>query len=134
MVNLGIIHYTYLIMVVLLILIICLKKNVVLPCIMGIAIIGYISCGNILQTLQIVFRAILVSGRQFIEIIIIIALVYAMSKALREIGVDELMIRPISGLIKSKNIAFFISGFTMLIFSWFISSQIAPIISPHLFV
>jgi len=120
MVNLGIIHYSYLIMVFLLILIICLKKNVVLPCIMGIAIIGYISCGNILQTLQIVFRAILVSGRQFIEIIIIIALVYAMSKALREIGVDELMISPISGLIKSKNIAFFISGFTMLIFSWFI--------------
>jgi len=120
MVNLGIIHYTYLIMVILLILIICLKKNVVLPCIIGIAIIGYISSGNILKSIQIVFMAILVSGRQFIEIIIIIALVYAMSKALREIGVDELMIGPISGLIKSKATAFFILGFSMLIFSWFI--------------
>jgi hypothetical protein len=120
MVNLGVIHYTYLIMVVLLIVIICFKKDVVLPCIIGIAIIGYISSGNILKALQIVFMSILVSAKQFIDIIIIIALVYAMSKALREIGVDELMIRPISGLIKSRDMAFFILGFTMLIFSWFI--------------
>jgi hypothetical protein len=120
MVNLGIIHYTYLTLVILIILIICLKKNVVLPCIIGIAIIGYISSGNILKALQIVFMAILVSGKQFIEIIIIIALVYAMSKALREIGVDELMVRPISRFIKSRDVAFFILGFTMLIFSWFI--------------
>ena len=114
------IHYTYLILVFLIIVIICFKKDVVLPCIIGIAIIGYISSKNMLKTLQIVFMAILVSGRQFIEIIIIIALVYAMSKALREIGVDELMLRPISKLIKGKYMAFFVLGFTMLIFSWFI--------------
>lgn len=120
MVNLGLIHYIYLIWVVLIILIICMKKNVVLPCIVGIAVIGFIFSGNIFRTLQIVFMAILVSGRQFVEIIIIIALVYAMSKALRETGVDELMINPISGLIRSRNAAFLIIGFTMLIFSWFI--------------
>jgi len=120
MVNLGIIHYTYLIMVFLIIVIICFKKDVVVPCIIGIAIIGYISSRNLLRTLQIIFKAILVSGNQFIEIIIIIALVYAMSKALREIGVDEIMLRPISKLIKGKNMAFFVLGFTMLIFSWFI--------------
>jgi len=118
--NLGIIHYAYLIMVLLIIAIICFKKDVVLPCILGIAIIAYLFSKNMLKTLQIVFMAILVSGRQFIEIIIIIALVYAMSKALREIGVDELMLRPISNLIKSKKMAFFILGFTMLLFSWFI--------------
>lgn len=120
MVNLGIIHYAYLILMLLVIVIICFKKDVVLPCIIGISIIGYIFSKNLLKTLQIVFMAILVSGRQFIEIIIIISLVYAMSKALREIGVDELMLRPISKLIKSKNMAFFILGFTMLVFSWFI--------------
>ena len=120
MVNLGLIHYIYLIMVCLIIGIICFKKDIVLPCIIGIAIIGYIFSRNLLKTLQIVFMAILVSGREFIEIIIIIALVYAMSKALREIGVDELMLRPISKLIKTKNMAFFILGFTMLLFSWFI--------------
>jgi hypothetical protein len=120
MVNIGLIHYAYLIMVFLIIVMICLKKDITLPCIIGIAIIGYIFSQNVLKTLQIVFMAILVSGRQFIEIMIIIALVYAMSKALREIGVDELMLRPISKLIKSRNMAFFILGFTMLIFSWFI--------------
>ena len=120
MVSLGLIHYAYLIMVFLIIIMICLKKDIVLPCIIGIAIIGYIFSKNILKTLQIVFMAILVSGSQFIEIIIVIALVYAMSKALREIGVDELMLRPISKFIKGKNMAFFILGFTMLIFSWFI--------------
>ncbi|MBC8059654.1 MAG: hypothetical protein H7Y18_03210 [Clostridiaceae bacterium] len=120
MVDLGVIHYAYLIIVFLIIAIICFKKDIVLPCIIGIAIIGYIYSGNMLKTLQIIFMAILVSGMQFIEIIIIIALVYAMSKALREVGVDEMMLRPISKLIKSKNMAFFILGFTMLIFSWFI--------------
>jgi hypothetical protein len=120
MVSLGLIHYVYLIMIFLIIIMICLKKDIVLPCIIGISIIGYIFSKNILKTLQIIFRAILVSGSQFIEIIIIIALIYAMSKALREIGVNELMLKPISKLIKGKNMAFFILGFTMLIFSWFI--------------
>lgn len=120
MVSIGLIHYVYLIMVFLIIIMICFKKDITLPCIIGIAIIGYIFSGNVLKTLQIVFMAILVSGRQFIEIMIIIALVYSMSKALREIGVDELMLRPISKLIKSRNMAFFVLGFTMLIFSWFI--------------
>ena len=120
MVSIGLIHYVYLIIVFLIIVMICLKKDITLPCIIGIAIIGYIFSRNVLRTLQIVFMAILVSGRQFIEIMIIIALVYAMSKALREIGVDELMLRPISKLIKSRNMAFFVLGFTMLIFSWFI--------------
>ena len=120
MISLGIIHYTYLCLVVLIIVLMCFKKDVVLPCIIAIAIIGFIFSGNLLKTLQIVFMSILVSGKQFIEIIIIIALVYAMSRSLREMGVDELIIRPISKLIKSRNIAFFVLGFTMLIFSWFI--------------
>lgn len=120
MTSLGLIHYAYMIMVVSIIVIICLKKDVVLPCITGIAVIGYIFSRNILSTLQILFKAVLTSAEQFLAIIIIIALIYAMSKSLKEIGVDEIMIRPITRLIKNRITAFFISGLTMLLFSWFI--------------
>ena len=82
MVNLGIIHYVYIIIIIIIIIIITLKKDVILPCILGIGIIGYIFTGDILMAVQIIYKAVVVSGKEFIEIVVVIALVNAMSSAL----------------------------------------------------
>ncbi len=120
MVHLGLVHYVYLGIIICIIGIMFLKKDVILPCILGILMIGFIYSGSIVSSVQIVYTAIVVSGREFIEIVIIIALVNAMSKAINSLGADELMIKPISKLMINEKIAFFVLGFTMLGFSWFL--------------
>ncbi|SMC22918.1 hypothetical protein SAMN02745134_01759 [Clostridium acidisoli DSM 12555] len=120
MVNLGLVHYVYVAFIALIIIVMFLKKDVILPCILGILVIGFIYSGNIISSVQIIYRSVVVSSREFIEIVIIIALVNSMSKALNSVGADEVMIRPISKLMISPKIAFVVLGFTMMIFSWFI--------------
>lgn len=120
MIHLGLIHYVYIGVIITIITIMCFKKDVVLPCIIGLFLIGFIYSGSIMSSIQIIYRAIVVSGKAFLEIVIIIALVNAMSKALADLGADVIMINPIKKLMINGKRAFFILGFTMLIFSWFI--------------
>ncbi|MDF2504809.1 MULTISPECIES: hypothetical protein [Clostridium] len=121
MMHLGLIHYVYLGVIIAIITIMCFKKDVVLPCIIGLFLIGFIYSGNnVLRAIQIIYRAIVTSGREFLEIVIIIALVNAMSKALTSLGADVIMIKPIRKFMVNGKRAFFILGFTMLVFSWFI--------------
>ncbi|MGH4117700.1 hypothetical protein [Clostridium sp.] len=120
MVNLGIIHYVYIIIILIILMIIILKKDVILPCILGIGIIGYIFTGDVLKAVQIIYKAVVVSGVEFIEVIVVIALVNAMSSSLTDLGADELIIKPMKKLMINKTMSFFVLGITMTLISWFI--------------
>lgn len=120
MVNLTLIHYVYISIIVMIIVIIALKKDVILPCILGIGIIGYIFSGSLLKAMQIIYKAVVVSSKEFIEVVVVIALVNAMSSSLTDLGADELIIKPIKKLMINKTMSFFVLGSTMTLISWFI--------------
>ncbi|MBU3160611.1 hypothetical protein KPL37_12730 [Clostridium frigoris] len=120
MVNLGVIHYAYIIIIIIITIIISIKKDVIVPCILGIGVIGYIFTGNSISAIQIIYKAIVVSGKEFIEIVVVIALVNAMSSALNDLGADELIIKPIKKLMINKTMSFFVLGVTVTLTSWFI--------------
>jgi hypothetical protein len=96
------------------------RKDTVLPCILGLFIIGTMYSKSIVKGVQAVFNALITSGNEFWGIILVISLVIAMSRALRDIGADELMMQPIKKFMINPTIAFFSLGFIMLFFSWFI--------------
>ena len=118
--SLGILHYIYIITVVIVIITMTFKKDTVLPCIAGLFIIGLASSGNVMKAVQVIYNALIAAGNEFWGIIVIISLVVAMSKALRDVGADELMMRPIKKAMISKNIAFWGLGLVMLVVSWII--------------
>lgn len=120
MVTLGILHYIYILMTVLIITVLLFKKEIVLPCVLGIFLMGFAYSGNIIKTIQIMYNAMLASATEFLGIIVVIALVVSMSRTLASIGADELMIRPLMKAIKTRKIAFFVVGCVMLVASWFI--------------
>ncbi|MFU0824201.1 TRAP transporter large permease subunit [Clostridium sp.] len=120
MVGLTSIHYIYVIIIICIIAAIIKKRDVSLLCILGTGIIGLVATGNPLKAMVIIYTAIIVSGREFIDIILIISLVNAMSRALSDIGADEIMISPIKKLMFNKSIAFIILGITMMVISWFV--------------
>lgn len=120
MIELSLIHYTYMIIIMAVILTIIMKKDVTLICIIGIGIIGFLHTLDPIKTIIIIYKAITVSGKEFIEVVIIISIVNSMSKALSDIGADEVMTSPIKKLMVNKAVAFFILGITMMVISWFV--------------
>lgn len=118
--ELGILHYIYIGMVFVIIITMSLKMDTVLPCIIGLFLIGFASSSNLLTAVQVIFNAIIAAGKEFLGIIVIISLVVAMSKALGDIGADELMLSPIKKIMVNKNAAFWILGFVMMTVSFII--------------
>lgn len=120
MVQLTSLHWVYFFLVLVVIITMGFRKDTVLPCIIGLFVIGSMYSGSLVQGVQVVFNALITSGNEFWGIILVISLVIAMSHALRDIGADELMMRPIKKIMINPTIAFFGLGFIMLFFSWFI--------------
>jgi hypothetical protein len=118
--SLGILHYIYIIMVFVIILAMSFRKDTVLPCIIGLFMIGLASSGSVLTAVQVIFNAIIAAGKEFWGIIVIISLVVAMSKALGDIGADKLMMSPIKKLMINRNIAFWSLGLVMTTASFII--------------
>jgi hypothetical protein len=120
MVELTALHYMYFFIVLIVIIVMGFRKETVLPCILGLFIIGTMYSGSFVKGVQAVYNALITSGNEFWGIIVVISLVIAMSKALRDIGADEFMMLPIKKLMINPTVAFFGLGFIMLFFSWFI--------------
>lgn len=118
--SLGILHYIYIVMVFVIILTMTLRKDTVLPCIIGLFMIGLASSGSVVTAVQVIFNAIIAAGKEFLGIIVIISLVVAMSRALSDIGADKLMMSPIKKLMINRNIAFWSLGLVMTTVSFII--------------
>ncbi|MDF2949297.1 MAG: hypothetical protein K0R07_1328 [Sedimentibacter sp.] len=113
-------HYLYIVMVVIILAIMLMKKDIVIPCIIGIFAMGYLYSGNAVAAIQSIFNTVIYAGNEFWGIIVIISLVVAMSKALQEVGSDMLIMSPIKKLMVNPTLAFFGVGFTMMIISWLV--------------
>lgn len=125
MVTLGVLHVVYLVMVVLIISILLMKKEIVLPCIIGMFIMGIVgTAGGFLEKVvggvQVLYNSIVNAGIEFFGVIAVIGIVVAMSKGLTSIGADELMVAPLKKVVKTKRVAFFAVGAVMLLVSWFV--------------
>lgn len=116
----GLIHWLYLGVALLVMVALVLRKEIVLPCILGIFLIGLAYSGDVISAVSVLYKSIVVSATELLGIIIVIALITTLSKGLASLGSDELMIRPMAKLIRGQQSAFFIVGAVMLIFSWFL--------------
>jgi hypothetical protein len=116
----GLVHWLYLAVALLVMVALVLRKEIVLPCILGIFLIGLAYSGNVISAISVLYNSIVVSAGELLGIIIVIALITTLSKGLASLGSDELMIRPMAKLIRGRQSAFFIVGAVMLIFSWFL--------------
>ncbi len=113
-------HIAYIIITIVILVALLFKKEIVIPCVAGTLIIGFIYSGSIVKSVQILNNALINSCIELLSIVIVIALVVSMSKAMIDLGADEIMIRPVRKIIKNNKMAFWIIGFTMLIVSWLI--------------
>ncbi len=116
--QITLVHWVYLISVVVILGIMLTRRDIVIPCIVGIAIIGFVLTGNMVDSFTGTFNAMVYAGKDLFNVILLITCIVAMSKVIEDIGANELMVRPFIGTINSPGKAFWITGFVMLIASW----------------
>ena len=96
-----------------------MKKESVIPCILGIFALGLYYTRDLIGALGAIFSALSVALNELGPVIIIIGIMVALSKALEENKAIDFMVGPISKVVKNSTSAFFISGIFMFIMSWF---------------
>ena len=112
-------HYIYILFMVVVLITMIMKKESVIPCILGIFALGLYYTRNLIGALGAIFSALSVALNELGPVIIIIGIMVALSKALEENKAIDFMVGPISKVVKNSTSAFFISGIFMFIMSWF---------------
>ena len=112
-------HYIYILFMVIILITMIMKKDTIVPCILGVFFMGLFFERNIFGAITAVFNSFIISLNELGPIILIIAIMVAFSKALEANNAIQYMVRPFSRVIKNSNTAFFVTGFVMLVLSWF---------------
>lgn len=119
MVELTLLHWVYVIMVLVILTVMIFRKDTIIPCILGVFLMGVVAKNSIMGAAIAVFDGLIVAGTELLGIIVVISCIVAMSKMLEEIGANKLMVAPFTKFIKTPDIAFWFTGLVMLVVSWF---------------
>ncbi|MEF9992711.1 MAG: hypothetical protein RRZ84_08995 [Romboutsia sp.] len=112
-------HYIYIIFMVLILLTMIMKKESVIPCVIGIFLMGLFYTNSLSGAFMGVFNSLIVSLNELGPVILIIGIMVALCKALEENNAIDFMVRPFSKIIKNPTTAFFVAGLAMFIMSSF---------------
>lgn len=118
--QLTVLHWVYVIVVLVVLAVMIMRRDTVLPCILGLIVFGWVAKGGVVGAISTVFTALVASGGVFWEIVVVISLVVAMSKALADVGADYLIMQPAARLMVNPHIAFWVLGLGMMVVSWFV--------------
>ncbi len=110
-------HYIYILFMVIILITMIMKKDTIVPCILGV-FLWDCSLKKIFCAITAVFNSFIISLNELGPIILIIAIMVALSKALEANNAIQYMVRPFSRVIKIL-IQHFVTGFVMLVLSWF---------------
>jgi len=114
------VHWLFLAIVVIVIVTMGLRRDTVLPCALGIFVIGYAFTGSLVKAIQVMYNALMAAGSEFLGIIVIISLVVAMSKALTDNGAIFIIMRPAAKIMVNADVSFWVLGIMMMIISWLV--------------
>ncbi|HLS23796.1 MAG TPA: hypothetical protein VK037_07760, partial [Pseudogracilibacillus sp.] len=101
-------HWFYLIGTLLIIATMLLRRNVVIPAIVSTFLVSFLFSSSISDALQSTFRASLVAASSLFDIFLIIAVMTALLRSLRDLGADEKMITPFRKVMVNGHVSYFI--------------------------
>ena len=113
------VHFIYIAFIAITLITMALKRDTLIPCILGIFCISLYASGNIVFSIGAIFSSFVVATKELIGIILVISIIVALSRVLEEIKATQIMVSPFVKVIKNRTSAFFSVGIVMLILSWF---------------
>ncbi|MEM5275616.1 hypothetical protein VSR17_11310 [Cupriavidus taiwanensis] len=126
----GAAHWIYLSGVAVIVLTMILRANVVVPSIVGTALVVFALTGSPVSALGGVFSASLVAAKELFNIFLVIAFMTALLNALKTLRSDIRMVEPFRVVMKNGHSAFFIlAGITYVISLFFWPTPAVPLVS-----
>lgn len=114
-------HWIYALGTVAVIATMLIRKNVLIPCIISTLLIGFVFTGTLVGAVTTTFNAQLAALVELGSIFLIVALMFAMLKALSVTGADQLLVAPIKSLMVSPAISYLVvavSTYVISLFFW----------------
>ncbi len=118
-ITLTTLHWVYLIFILLVIAFIVMRKDTSFICVAGILVLGFIATSTITHSVTGVFNSFAYAIKELLGTILIISIIYGMSKVLMKTGINEAMVYPFTKLIRTPTLAYWVIGILMMIISWF---------------
>jgi hypothetical protein len=118
-VSLTMSHWLFLFWVGVVIVVMGLRKDPLIPCILGLLSVGWLFKQSFIGGVSTIFNALIVAGNEFWGIIVVISLIVSLSKLLSDTGADYLVMSPAARLMVNPDIAFWVIGLAMMVASWF---------------
>ena len=112
-------HYIYILFMIIILITMIMKKESVIPCVIGIFLLGLFYKKSLVGALAAIFTSFIVALGELGPIILIIGIMVALSKSLEENNAIDFMVKPFAKLIKNSTTAFFVAGLAMFLMSWF---------------
>ncbi|MCM3745855.1 hypothetical protein M3223_00665 [Paenibacillus pasadenensis] len=116
---LGSIHWLYLFFIAVIILMLTLRRDTTIACLIGIGAIGFAASGSVSGAVGGLFNSLIFAIKELSSTILIISIIVAMSRLLVETGINEIMIRPFASLLRTPAMAFWGIGLIMMTVSFF---------------
>lgn len=113
-------HWIYAGFVSFVVMTMAMRRDPLIPCIVGTFTLGWVIKGTLLGAIQTVFVSSVVATRELLDIILVISLIVGLTAGLERIGADRLMVAPAQKWMRSPEAAFWIIGIVMLVASYFI--------------
>jgi hypothetical protein len=118
-ITLSALHWVYLIFILLIIAFIVMKKDTSFICIAGIIALGFIATSSVTQSVTGVFNSFAYAIKELLGTILVISIIYGMSKVLMRTGINEVMVYPFTRLIRTPTLAYWVIGILMMVISCF---------------
>ncbi|MDU4960118.1 MAG: hypothetical protein E6X17_05575 [Sporomusaceae bacterium] len=113
------IHWLYLLFVLVILVTMCLRRDTTLACVAGIFLLGLLAQSSVYQAVGGIFASFMLAIGELLSTILVISLIYALSRVLLHSGVNAVMVSPFTRLMSSPAAAFWVIGLLMMSISWF---------------
>jgi hypothetical protein len=120
--ELSLADWVYMITIIAILGTLALRKDALIPSIIGLVTIGTIIKGNIFEGLVVAFNAISAATIDLLSIIMTIAFVVMMNKVMEDAGTYRVLIAPLRKFLNNPFIAYWIIGITCVILALCIRS------------
>lgn len=118
-IELNALHWVYLFFIIAIIIVMAIRRDTSLICIIGIFCIGLVATSSVYQSVMGIFNGMIYAIKELLGTILIISVITAMSKELLHSGINETMVHPFTRLIRGPKLAYWVIGIVMMIISWF---------------
>lgn len=118
-VELTLVHWIYLLFILLIIGFMVSRLDTSILCIVGIFVIAIVTSGSLTKSIMSIFSGFLYAISELLPTILIISLIVAMSKTLTQTGINDVMIAPFAKIIRTPSLAYWTIGILMMFISLF---------------